>query len=89
MHELRAATKASIRILAKKFGITTILDVARGEKPHLAYHIIMIEEDVEKINSYFKILLDKEPKEAEVEELLDCLEADNSVERLLHRKLVA
>lgn len=65
-----------------------MLGVARGEKTHLS-NINMSEEDVENINNYYLKLLDKDPKEAEVEELLDCLEADNSVERLLHRKVVA
>lgn len=41
--------------------------------------------DKENILHYFETLLNKPAGEADVEELLDCLSAENAVERIAYR----
>ena len=46
----------------------------------------MSDVDVKNINEYYAKLLDKDPQEATIDELLDCLQPENAVERIAYRK---
>ena len=48
----------------------------------------MSDVDVRNITDYFRKLLDKEPKEATIDELLDCLQPENAVERIAYRRSI-
>lgn len=93
--EKRKVAKAALRILAKKFGTKAMLEVGQGNQPDLPRNVHMSEQDVDNINSYYSTLLTtdaKEPIEARdvpVDELLNCLSPDNSVERIMYRKDMA
>ena len=45
----------------------------------------MTSGDIENTINYFNELLEKDPKEATIDELLDCTQADNAVERIMYR----
>lgn len=45
--------------------------------------------DIANVNSYFLELLEKDPKEASIDELLDCTQPENAVERIMYRKEVS
>ena len=49
----------------------------------------MSSGDVDKIVTYYKCLLEKDLKEATIDELLDCTQPENAVERIMYRKEVA
>ena len=49
----------------------------------------MTEGDIMNINNYYEILLDKPAVEATVDELLDCLNPDNPIERIMYRREVS
>ena len=49
----------------------------------------MTEGDILNINNYYEILLDKPAVEAEVDELIDCLNPDNPIERIMYRREVS
>lgn len=49
----------------------------------------LTEGDLVNINNYFEILLDKPAVEATVDELLDCLQPDNPIERIMYRREVS
>ena len=49
----------------------------------------MTEGDILNINNYYEILLDKPAIEATVDELLDCLNPDNPIERIMYRREVS
>lgn len=95
IEEHRKAAKAAIRILSKKFGLKPLIEVGQGDKPNLSPPIVMQDADKENILTYFGILLTTDPKEprlatdATVDELLDCMQADNAVERIMFRKAVS
>lgn len=90
----RRASKAALRILVKKFGMKAIIEVGQGStKPEsLPSKIEMSEQDIENINNYFSALLTVDPKkpvkasDATVDDLLDCLTAENAVERIAYRR---
>ena len=84
--EKRKASKAALRILVKKFGVKAILQVGKGEEPEPDEKNPMSAADQKNIISYFEHLLDKSVKDAAVDELLDCTQADNAVERIQYRK---
>ena len=101
MEEKRKVTKAAIRILRKKFGVRPMLEVGHGQEVQLLNkNQKMSEADVDNINEYYAILLTKDimdledrakwadPKEATVDELLECLNPENAVERIAFRKQV-
>ena len=46
----------------------------------------MSDVDMKNIRDYYTKLLGKEPEEATVDELLDCLQPENAVERIAYRK---
>lgn len=99
--EKRLVAKTAIRILQTKFGTKAILEVGQGNKPILARNVVMSDADIDNINTYFSILLTNDlmklddpenmsdPKEASVDELLDCLASDNAVERIAYRRETA
>ena len=45
--------------------------------------------DMDNINNYYKLLLEQDPREATIEELLECTQIENAVERIQFRKEVA
>lgn len=47
------------------------------------------EGDILNINNYYELLLDKPAVEATVDELLDCLNPDNPIERIMYRREVS
>jgi len=61
-HERRMATKAAIRVLAKKFGTRTLLEIGQGERdPQKAVDAPALHEaDKDMILEYFSILLTDE-----------------------------
>lgn len=93
--EKRKATKAAIRILTKKFGVKTMLEVGQGNnvEPNRDLPTPTIG-DIDNINNYFTTLLTVDPKEpvkptdVSINQLLDCLQPDNAVERIMYRKEV-
>lgn len=101
MEEKRLVAKTAIRLLQKKFGTKALLEVGQGIKPTLARNVVMSDADIDNINQNYSILLTKDltqladpenwndPKEASVDELLDCLGSDNAVERIAYRREVA
>ena len=46
----------------------------------------MSDVDMTNIKKYYRQLLDKEPEVATIDELLDCLQPENAVERIAYRK---
>ena len=88
-NDKRNASKAALRILVKKFGVKSILQVGKGEEPDQDDKNPIHEGDKENIIRYFEELLDKDIKDAAIEELLDCTQADNAVERIQYRKQAA
>lgn len=94
--EKRATTKAAIRIFAKRFGIRTMIEVGQGERnpKQMPGTQIMTDEDIKLSVEYFTTLLSedpndpKNPEDASVDELLECLAADNAVERIMYRREV-
>ena len=88
--EKRKVTKAAIRIMNRKFGMKAMLEVGQGHTPQLSKDVVMSDQDMVNIKAYYTLLLmGKDPKEAEIDELLDCLQADNIVERIMYRKEVS
>jgi len=65
-----------------------MLEVGQGHVPDLPRGVVMSEVDLLNIINYYTLLLGKDPKEAEVDDLLDCLQAESLVERLAYRKAV-
>lgn len=88
-NQRRQVTKAAIRILAKKFGVKPMLEVGQGDEPKLSKNLNMSPADKENILSYYEVLLGKPAGEASIDELLDCLNPDNAVERIMYRREVA
>ena len=94
--EKRKATKAAIRILTKKFGVKTMLEVGQGNNIEQQRGAPKLEPgDIDNINSYFTTLLTTDPKgppvkptDVSINQLLDCLQPDNAVERIMYRKEV-
>lgn len=90
--EKHQAAKAAIRILTKKFGMKAMLEVGQGNKPTLQKPLEMQEADIDNINNYYETLLTTDPEtprtalDATIDELLDCLQPDNAVERIAYRK---
>ena len=87
--ENRKAKKAAIRILAKKYGMKAMLEIGQGHEPDLPRNIVLSEYDIGNINDYYNTLLGKPAKEASIDELLDCLQPENAVERIMYRKEVS
>ena len=87
--EKRQVTKAAIRILAKKFGVKAVLQVGQGDEPQISKKQNMTIHDKENILNFYEILLEKPASEATIDELLDCLNPENSIERIAYRKEVA
>ena len=71
-----------------------MIEVGQGNKPTLQKPLEMQEADVDNINSYYATLLttdEESPRtalDATIDELLDCLQPDNAVERIAYRKQV-
>ena len=65
-----------------------MLEVGQGHSPELPKNVTMSEGDIMNINNYFNLLLDRDPKEATVDELITCLNPENAVERIAYRKEV-
>lgn len=86
--EQRAVTKTALRILNNKFGMRAMLEIGQGHVPDLPRNVVMSEGDLINIINYYTMLLEKDPKDAEVDELLDCLSPESLVERLAYRKEV-
>ena len=85
--EERQVIKTAIRILDKKFGKKAMLEVGQGHRPEqLPRNVFMSDVDIKNINEYYAKLLDKDPQEATIDELLDCLQPENAVERIAYRK---
>ena len=64
-----------------------MLEVGQGHKPEqLPRGVVMSDVDMKNITNYFTKLLDKDPKEADIDELLDCLQPENAVERIAYRR---
>lgn len=89
INEKRAASRAALRILVKKFGIKAIIQVAQGKTPDQDAYVPMSAMDMDNINNYYKLLLENDPREATIEELLECTQIENAVERIQFRKEVA
>jgi len=86
--EIRQVSKTAIRILSKKYGIKTMLEIGQGHMPELTRNVVLSDVDIANINSYYATLLEKDPKEATIEDLLECLQPENAVERIAFRKSV-
>jgi len=91
--EIRKSSKAALRILVKKFGLLSVISVGQTlRRPEDMPN--MSEQDVANIIQYFTTLLTVDPKqpvkpnEASVDDLLDCVTADNVVERIAYRRQV-
>ena len=65
-----------------------MLEIGQGHVPDLPRNVVMSEGDLINIINYYTMLLEKDPKDAEVDELLDCLSPESLVERLAYRKEV-
>ena len=66
-----------------------MLEVGQGHTPEqLDRNTIMSEVDISNAKHYFSVLLDKDSSEATIDELLDCLQPQNAVERIAYRKSV-
>ena len=76
-------------MLVKKFGVKAIIQVAQGNQPDQDAYVPMSAQDIDNINTYYKTLLEGDPREATIEELLECTQIENAVERIAFRKEVA
>mmetsp|Transcript_20110 Transcript_20110/g.24785 ORF Transcript_20110/g.24785 Transcript_20110/m.24785 type:complete len:338 (+) Transcript_20110:490-1503(+) len=86
LQEKKKVTRTALRILVKKFGIKSVLKVGQGDQPEQDSYTPMTAGDIDNINFYFRELLEKDPREATIDELLDCTQAENAVERIMYRK---
>ena len=89
-HEAHQVTKAAMRIMARKFGIRTLLEVGQGEKnpSKVPGTPDLTKADISMALEYYETLLKKPAAEAELDELLECLMPDNAVERIAYRRSV-
>jgi solute carrier family 8 (sodium/calcium exchanger) len=84
----KLAMKARLRLLGKKYGMKAIVECCYEQKPDGGVRVKA--NDAADIQEYFRRLLDVQDLHAvPLDEIIDCMNPENPVERIAYRRQVA